>query len=359
MSVQTVEISQFLELRRSLPAVDVRAPIEFEKARIEGAHSVPLFDDQQRSRIGTVYKQTGREEAIQLGLKLAGPRLDGIVEAVRNVCVEFGPDRNAAGAAASEILLYCARGGMRSESVAWLLNQADFDVHRLSGGYKSYRKHVHELFEKRFQLLALTGMTGSGKTRLLLELEKKGEQVVDLEGLARHRGSAFGGIGQGEQPPTEHFENLLFEKLSSLDPRRRIWVEDESRSIGRCVVPQPFFDQLHGAPAISVEIDREERADFLVTEYGDLPTDEMIAATGRIAKRLGGQNVNSVIEALEQGDLKRCAEILLVYYDKTYSICRDKNPRSRVLPVELTGLDPESRTEALLAAADRFQSDLQ
>ena len=334
---------EFLNRRADVTLVDVRAPIEFEQGHIPGAVNIPLFDDDERARVGTTYKQKGRRDAIRLGLDLIGPKMRSIVESADAACgTESEP---------GEILVYCARGGMRSDSVCWLLRQADFQATRLIGGYKKYRQYCHSVLEQEWDLVTLTGMTGTGKTRLLQELESAGEQIVDLEGMAHHRGSAFGGIGQPQQPSTEQFENLIFEQLITCAPERRIWVEDESRSVGKCVIPNSFFSQLHNAPAIRIEVEVEERLEFLVSEYGDLPKDEMVAAIERISKRLGGQHVKAAIEALNRDDIRRCAEILLVYYDKTYGICSTKNPRERVLPVDVSTCKTQTRLERVLEAA--------
>lgn len=342
-----IDCEQFLEMRESFPVIDVRAPCEFEQGHMDRAINVPLFDDDERARVGTVYKQQGRKEAIRLGLDLIGPKMRKIVDTVEGICRAGGQNEES-----SELLVYCARGGMRSDSVCWLLRQADFLPKRLSGGYKSYRHYCQSFFDRDWDLVTLTGMTGSGKTRLLNDLAKSGEQIIDLEGLANHRGSAFGGIGQDAQPTTEQFENKIFEELLAIDGNRRVWVEDESRSVGKCVIPAAFFSQLHLAPAIRIDVDVAERARFLVEEYGNLPVDEMAAAIQRIAKRLGGQNVKAALQALEDQDLITCAEILLVYYDKTYEICRVKNPRDQVHAVDVSGCDDQLRMEKVITVAN-------
>lgn len=350
MGTKTVQIEDFLAERQRLPVVDVRAPIEFAKGHIPDAINVPLFDDDERKRIGTTYKNQGRITAVKLGLNLIGPKMLQLVDTVEQFCRSAGHMEIESGRI--PLLIYCARGGMRSDSMGWLLEQVDFQVSRLAGGYKSYRRAVQEYFDRQWNLIAITGMTGAGKTKVLHELAAAGEQVIDLEGLACHRGSAFGGIGQREQPSNEHFENLIFEGLRNLDPKKRIWIEDESRAIGKCVIPHSFFEQLHDAPAVFIDVNVQQRADFLVAEYGALETADMIAAVERIAKRLGGQNVKAAIEALQAGNLRRCAEILLVYYDKTYSICQQKNPRQRVERVKISA--EASKLDEVLQASTRL-----
>ncbi|MEC9094395.1 MAG: tRNA 2-selenouridine(34) synthase MnmH [Planctomycetota bacterium] len=345
-----IGIPDFLDKRKRSIVVDVRAPGEFEQGNILGAINIPLFDDLQRSQVGTVYKKAGREQAIKLGFDLVGPKMRKIVESFEDVCQDS--TTLDVSHKVNDVLLYCARGGMRSESVGWLLKQADIQVKRLEGGYKSYRRYCHSFFEKPWNLIALTGMTGAGKTDLLQHLSAVGEQVIDLEGLAHHRGSAFGGIGQDPQPSTESFENLIFESLRSFNSQRRSWVEDESRSVGKCMVPSPFFEQLHSAPAVYLNVDVHERIELLVSQYGMLPKGEMISAIERISKRLGGQSVKSAIAALHENDFRKCAEILLGYYDRGYSICQQKNPRQNVVSVDASGCDRETQLARVLKAAD-------
>lgn len=348
---ESISVREFLKRRPELPVIDVRAPAEFAKGHVPGAVNVPLFDDEQRALIGTTYKQQGQDQAIRLGLDLANPRKSLLIQGALQACDRQGQSGERS------VLLYCARGGMRSQSVSWLLQQNRISVFRLEGGYKAFRRAVHQYFELPWNLIALTGMTGSGKTRLLQYMSDQGDQVLDLERLAHHRGSAFGGIGQSPQPSTEQFENRIFEVLQGLDRGQVIWVEDESRSVGRCVVPGPFFEQLHAAPAVSLDVGAQQRVDYLVEEYGNLNQDDMISAIHRITKRLGGQHAKAAIAALEAGDLTKCAEILLVYYDRTYHTCQIKNPRDRIVDVNATGLTLEEQRRAVLRAAEDLVDD--
>lgn len=353
-----------------MPVVDVRAPVEFAQAHVSDAINIPLFEDEERATIGTAYKQNGRRAAVLRGLDFVGPKMrklaDRSLKLVRDFNkratasrdtmldrAEFAPKENhSAEPSGNQILIHCARGGMRSDSFCWLVEQVELEALRLDGGYKSFRRFVQSYFSKPWNLVVLTGLTGAGKTRQLQHLRELGEQVVDLEGLANHRGSAFGGIGQGGQPRTEQFENLIFESLFRLDPAKRIWIEDESRAVGQCMVPNAFFDQLHSAPAVFMDVDVSIRAKNLVADYGDLPQNEMNAAIDRISKRLGGQNVNSAKETLAENELEKCALVLLEYYDKTYMLCQDKNPRTTTLKVDMGEMSIAEMSEAILKAAE-------
>jgi tRNA 2-selenouridine synthase len=300
-------ITELLEKRAAYPLLDVRSPGEYAQGHIPGALSFPLFTDVERAEVGTVYKQVGKDDAMELGLRLVGPKLETFVKDAR----KLAPER--------KIMLHCWRGGQRSGSMAWLLRQAGFEVETLPGGYKAYRKLVLESFESSpLQLIVLGGQTGSGKTKILHELVRLGEQIIDLEGLANHKGSAFGFIGELPQPTVEQFENDLFEGISALDLSRRIWVENESHSIGRVFIPEAFWAKMKVAPLINIKIPDEARIqnlleDYVLTDKADLET-----AFNKISKKLGGNNLKTALDALKGDDFAGAAMIALHYYDKTY-----------------------------------------
>lgn len=228
--VKEIDIKQFFELKKTIPVVDVRSPGEFLKGHIPGTVNIPLFSDEERAHIGTVYRQHSSEKAVKLGESYAESRIPLYLKSVRTTA----PD--------SPVITVCFRGGMRSSRFAELLDKNGYDVYRLENGYKSFRKFIHQSFVEPVSLIVLGGMTGTGKTEILQELRTLGEQVIDLEHIANHRGSAFGGIGQKDQPSTEQFENNLFEILSQMDKGKRTWVEDESRRIGIDYLPEPFLN---------------------------------------------------------------------------------------------------------------------
>jgi tRNA 2-selenouridine synthase len=203
--------------------------------------------------------------------------------------------------------------------VAWLLEKAGFsEVRTLRGGYKAFRRLARELFTFPWNLRVLGGYTGSGKTEVLALLKEIGEQVVDLEGLARHKGSAFGGLGQCPQPSTEHFENLLWQVLGTLDPGRPVWVEDESLMIGRVRIPDTLFARMRAADLYFVDMPVEDRVQRLVEDYGSATVEDLREPLRRIEKRLGPQHCKAALEALDHGDLAEVARITLRYYDKAY-----------------------------------------
>jgi tRNA 2-selenouridine synthase len=211
--------------------------------------------------------------------------------------------------------------------MGWLLETAGFDVVTIVGGYKAYRTHVMQSFESRpLKMMILGGKTGCGKTLILKELQKAGEQIIDLEGLAHHKGSAFGWIGELPQPTVEQFENNLFEVFRQLDPNRRVWVENESRTIGSSVIPAGFWAQMKAATLVHLEVPNETRIKHLVDIYTQTNVADLILSFEKIEKKLGKEALKNATEALNQGDFATATQIALKYYDKIYMQLFDNNP---------------------------------
>ena len=290
--------------------LDVRAPSEYAQGHIPGARNLPLFSDAERAAVGTAYKQQGRQAAIQLGLELVGPRLGQLGEALRTAQADHG----------GVLRLHCWRGGMRSESVAWLGRQLDMPVLVLEGGYKAFRRWVLELLDQPWPVQLLGGRTGTGKTDLLLALRQRGVAVVDLEGLAHHRGSSFGGLGLPPQPSNEHYENRIALELQRHRQRgaQQIWLEAESAQVGRCRIPAGLWRQMQQAPLLEIQRPLEERLRQLVAVYGGQDPVALRDATERIARRLGPQRTSAAVEAIDRGDWSAAASQMLDYYDRCY-----------------------------------------
>ncbi|MDD3321539.1 MAG: tRNA 2-selenouridine(34) synthase MnmH [Paludibacter sp.] len=305
------------------PIIDVRSPAEFAKGHIPGAINIALFDNDERAHVGTVYVQQSKEEATKLGYEYVTPKLQNFI----NDALSIAPNR--------KVIVHCWRGGMRSQAFAQHLSDNGFDeVKVILGGYKAYRNYVLDNLATPAKLNILGGYTGSGKTPILTELSKLGHQVIDLEGLANHKGSAFGGIGQQEQPTVEQFENNLNKEFQKFDTNKVIWVEDESIDIGKVQIPMPFYKQMQNSNLYFIDIPKTERAKKLVAEYGVCDKQELADSIQRISKRLGGLNVKNAIENLEIENYFEVAMIVLIYYDKLYLKAKNNSNWKKVIQID-------------------------
>ena len=336
MAEVTLTLEIFWTLREQLPLVDARSEGEFAQSHIPGAINIPILDNAERIQVGTLYKQAGPEKATLKGFELVGPRFHLIQrEALRKF-------------PAKKLILYCWRGGMRSQILSWLLTQVGFEIYRLEGGYKTYRSFTHAAVRKPYSLLVLGGKTGAAKTVLLQKLKERGEQVVDLEGLANHKGSSFGAIGQPSQPTVEQFENLLAEQLRKIHLDQALWVENESRRIGQIILPDSFYLQITQSPRIEIDKTDEERIAHITSEYAALDQGELSAAVLRLQKRLGGDRTKQALEAIQTNQPEIWIPILLLYYDKTYEFDLKRHKVSKTIRLTLQGLSLEDQVNLLL-----------
>jgi len=344
MAVQKINIEEFIINSSTGLIIDVRSPAEFEHAHIPAALNLPLFDNDERAMIGTTYKKESREAAIKAGLPLFGNKMLGMIETVENWIKEKQPNNSSY---KPSVYVHCWRGGMRSAAVAWLLDLYGYKVIQLTGGYKAYRNWVLAQFILSYHLKVLGGFTGSGKTEILHELTNRKYNVIDLEGLAHHKGSAFGAIGQAVQPSQEMFENILAHALYEANKRNEtIWIEDESQRIGTVMIPTPLFHLLRNSTCYFLTIPFEERLNFIVEGYGKFDKESLMEATQRIEKRLGGLETKNAINFIIEGAYKEAFAILLKYYDKWY----EKNAKNQTLPkVELIPILSE-KVDSLLNA---------
>ena len=338
-----LSIDAFLPLTDTLPLVDVRSPAEYAKAHIPGAVNIPLFDNEERRQVGIRYKQGGKENAVLLGLEYVGPKMADFVKKAKKLVKKD-----------KKILVHCWRGGMRSGSMAWLFETAGLKAFTLEGGYKAYRGFIRKQFSNPVHLIVLGGYTGSGKTSILQVLEKSGEQFLDIEGIAHHKGSVFGPLGQAPQPSNEQFENNLADAWRKFDPSKPIWVEDESRQLGTCSIPDPLFVQMRQTAVIKVIIPKTERVKRLVNEYGNFEKELLAAQVEKIRERLGGQFANEAIEALNQSKLDRVADLTLRYYDKAYEFGISKRNPESIIHLELEKDDPVENAKAILSICSKF-----
>ena len=298
--------------------IDVRTPAEFSQGHIIGAYNIPLLSNEERAEVGTLFKQASPTIAFDKGIELVGPKMHSFIKAAR----EYMADEKA--------YVYCWRGGKRSQSMSWLFNMAGLQSTTIPGGYKAYRQYVVKVLGQARNLVVVGGKTGSGKTKILHELAKKGEQIIDLEGIANHKGSAFGWIGEDAQPATEQFENILASKVKTMDLEKPIWIENESRMIGKIALQQDFWDILKTSPLVNIDIPKTERIKHLIDTYKGDSSSDLKLAFNQIQKRLGGLRLQHAVSAIDEEDYATAAEIALTYYDKSYTKLLLKNQTKNI-----------------------------
>ena len=334
---QIISVDFYFQNLKHIPLIDVRSPGEFAKGHIPNATNLELFTDEERAVVGTAYKKESKERAIEIGFEYVKPKLNDFVT------------KSIAVAPAKEVAIHCWRGGMRSNAFAdHLLENGFKKVYVIEKGYKAFRNHVLQFFDQPLNLKILGGYTGTGKTEILYSLKKKGQQVIDLEGLANHRGSAFGGIDLPPQPTTEQFENNLFSIMQSLDPTAPIWVEDESRLIGQVSIPTAFYLKMRDRPVYFLDVPLQERTAHLVDTYASLSQDKLADAITRITKRLGYDNAKFALEELENKNYHKVVEIMLIYYDKYYLKGLQQREVSRILEFKIPTVNPEETAGFLI-----------
>lgn len=341
--ITKIKIDQYYRQYNQIPLIDVRSPGEYQKGHIPGAFNVALFSDDERAQVGTMYVQVSREKAIKLGYKFVTPKLTEFVVQAEKIA----PTR--------EVAVHCWRGGMRSAAFAQHLTDNGFHkIYLIEGGYKAFRKYVLKTFDYPFKLNILGGFTGSGKTRILEVIRKMGHQVVDLEKLANHKGSAFGGIGLPKQPSVEQFENDLFEDFRHFDFSRPIWVEDESHNVGYVKIPINLFRQMREQTLLFLDIPVHERALLLVEEYGNCPREELANSIRRIYKKLGGLMAKNALQYLDEDNYAAVAEIALFYYDKSYITGMRSRDESTVFTLKLDDTNAEKNARIILNQTDCY-----
>lgn len=303
----------FIDESKNGVIIDVRTPAEFEQGHIPSAYNLPLFTNEERVVVGTLYVQQGKEVAVEKGLEFVGSKLAQLVKDAKKI------------SNGKTIYLHCWRGGMRSNSVAWLLRTAGLQVKLLTGGYKAYRQSFIDLLEQLFDMYIVGGPTGCGKTDILHALQDLGEQVLDIEALANHKGSAFGGLGQAAQPTTEQFINDLHHAFRGFDLNKPIWCEGEGITTGKCYLPAQLFARMRSSKFIYFTIPEACRIERIKEEYGKFSTDELIDSFKRIERRMGPEKVKAAVELLNQGNIEEAIKIAMVYYDKGYNKSYEKS----------------------------------
>jgi tRNA 2-selenouridine synthase len=342
MSELTIPLDQALALRdRGALLVDARSPSEFAEGTIPGAVNVPVLDDAQRAQVGTVYKQEGKAVARRLGIELVAPRIPAMMAAIEAALVGRRPP----------VVVFCWRGGMRSKALTAFLDLAGLPARQLLGGHKAFRSHVRSFLDagEWGRLLVLRGLTGVGKTRLLLQMREQGVPAIDLEGLANHRGSAFGALGLAPQPTQKAFEALLWDALRQIPPQGWALAEGESRNIGRLYLPPRVHAALQVETSIWVDVPLEERVRITLADYpvGEELKASFVAPLRALRNRLGGETVERLLGLLAADAWAELVRALMVlYYDPLY---QHSKPQRRI---EVVGHPSETAIAALRQAID-------
>jgi len=340
--LEKIDVSRFLDLAENIPVVDVRSPSEYNTGHIPGAFNIPLFDDKERETAGIKYKKEGRSKAIIAGIELAGPKMHLKLQEALKIAKN------------GKLLVHCWRGGMRSEAMAWLFLLGDIDTEILNRGYKAYRNYILSALSGKRKTIILGGMTGSSKTLILRHLKKQGQQVVDLEKLANHKGSAFGALGQPPQPSSEYFANLLFNEWKQINKDLPVWIEDESRNIGNVFMPDDFYNNLQDSPTIILLMEVKERLPGLMEEYSTYPPELLKGSIMKISKRLGGDKTKDALDAVDKDDLAKAVEIVLKYYDKAYLYGIKRKNRKNLIYLKTETDDIEINAGLVLNAATKI-----
>lgn len=293
--------------------VDVRSEGEFKEARIPGALNIPLLNDEERARVGTRYKQVSPVSARRLGLEIVSPKLPEMVSTFDSL------------APRKKVVLYCWRGGARSQFVSHMLDLMGFSVYRIEGGFKAYRRYVQNYLDSELphRAVVIHGLTGVGKTIVLKKLQEKGMPVLDLEGIAVHRGSVYGKVGLPPSPSQKNFEGIIFRELKNAEKFGVFLVECESRRLGRLLVPAAVLNTMKRGYRVLLYAPLEVRIKRSIQEYFDGREREVIPqlleATGSLARYLGHKKVEMLKGLITGGKVEEAVEFLLVsYYDPLY-----------------------------------------
>lgn len=314
----TIDLEHALVLRnQGALLVDARTPAEFAEGTIPGAINVPIFSNAERAEVGTLYKQQSKQVARHLGVRLVAPKIPELIEQVEAAWQQgSGP-----------VIVFCWRGGMRSKALTYFLTLAGIPARQLLGGHKRFRTHVCDFFERGQwgRLLVLRGMTGVGKTRLLKQLAGDGYPVLDLEGLAGHRGSAFGALGLPPQPSQKSFEAALWDELRKIPPGSYALAEGESRHIGRLQLPTRVYAALQVEASLWINASLDYRTRVILEDYPALDElrEAFEAPITALKPRLGSEAVAQMLFQLEQGRWDQLVrDLMVLYYDPLYAHTR-------------------------------------
>ncbi|SDD44147.1 tRNA 2-selenouridine(34) synthase MnmH [Sporomusa acidovorans] len=313
--VNIIRVEDAVELDKTV-FIDVRSPVEYDGGHIPGAVNIPLFSNDERAQVGTLYKQVSVEDAKQMGLSFASTKLPAMIEQIRRLYKEK-----------QNIVVYCWRGGMRSKAVVSVLEMMGVPSLQLLNGYKAYRQYVLDRlkqYEVKPTIIVLCGSTGTGKTMIIRQLAKRNFSAIDLEHLANHRGSVFGQIGLGKSATAQNFDAMLLQELDRLNNQPYIVVECESKRIGNVYLPECFYKAMKQGKRLLLSTNMEIRIDRLIEEYLDVYQDQdndeaIISSINSLRKRLGNKKTDRLLKDFNSGQIRTVVKDLLIeYYDPMY-----------------------------------------
>ncbi|MEM9135898.1 MAG: tRNA 2-selenouridine(34) synthase MnmH [Cyanobacteria bacterium P01_F01_bin.42] len=333
--------------------LDVRSPAEFAEDHVPGAVNLPVLSDSERAEVGTLYKQVSPFIARKRGASLVSRNIsEHLSTYLADMPKDYAP------------VVYCWRGGQRSFSMATILSQVGWRTGVLSGGYKTYRKHVRQQLEtvpRQFQFNVLCGLTGTAKTEILRRLSSAQTQVLDLEKLANHRGSLLGREVDSPQPSQKQFDSDLLSALEQFDPKRPLWVEAESNKIGQIFIPSQLWTRLKQGRCVEILAPVASRVSYLVNTYpqfsANLPT--LMTELRKLKQRYGKAQIDQWQVIIERGSAAEIVRSLLaVHYDPAYRKSMGQQYLNQVDQISLSELSSDSLDAAVqqLAAFTSAQS---
>lgn len=309
---------EYSELSGDYILVDLRSEGEYREFTIPGAINIPILNDSERKEIGTVYKNESEEKAKSMAVVAASEKLPEIYEKIRELEAKY-----------EKVVLFCARGGMRSTVLDKFLVSLGAKVYKLKDGYKGYRAYVNCQLPKEdseVEYIVLQGNTGSGKTLILKELEKRGYDILDLEGCANHRGSFLGSVGIGSCNSQKKFESLVYEQLKNRKSNC-VFVEGESKRIGRVLIPDYIYDNMKKSKRLLIDVSLDVRACNIIKEYTESENWEEDTRDGliKLERYLGKEKIENYIQMLDQGQIDELVKDLMKeYYDPMYKKGEDR-----------------------------------
>ncbi|MAJ44110.1 MAG: tRNA 2-selenouridine(34) synthase MnmH [Candidatus Marinimicrobia bacterium] len=309
--IKTIEIDSAIKVSNAI-WIDVRCNREYNKGHYTKSKNIPLFSDIEFDHLGKVYKKYGKKKAIKIGYEF-------ILKSKLNTLKQISNYKE------SKLFIYCARGGLRSRAFYYLLFENNYDSQIINNGYKAIRGSVFDSFYERKRIMLIGGYTGSNKTLIINQMSKNNINTINLEKLANHKGSAFGDLGIESQATQQQFENDLSYYWLRLKKNKTVFIESESRTIGKVVIPEQIWHQMNNSFYLRINMRIERRIENLISEYGNFSSEQLKIRLERISNKLGDKNYKIALKYIKNGDLVELCNLLLNnYYDKMYNYSVNK-----------------------------------